>query len=44
MRLWGLCGVWWGGVGLLVVVRLSVIGVVEKIREVLGGEMVEILG
>ena len=44
VRLWGLCGVWWGGVGLLVVVRLLVIGVAEKNGKVLVGEMVEILG
>ena len=44
VRLWGPCGVRWGGVGLLVVVGLLVIGMAEKIREILVGEMVEILG
>ena len=44
VRLWYLCGVWRGGVGLLVVVRMRVRGVAEEIGEVLVGEMVEILG
>ncbi len=44
VRLWYLCGVWRGGVGLLVVVRLLMRGAAEEIEEVLAGEIVEILG